>query len=114
DLRLGVGVSVLLKLSREDPFQLGVPIAMLRMDAQVIAEQQRELLRPAAGSSHMDVRPTRPGCLAEVALRLFGVLGAKHQTQPLQRHAIGINGIEYRYGDLDIDNGLGSEARHSR
>src|SRR5437588_9305444 len=62
----------------------------------------------------MDVRPPRPRCLAEVALREFGVLGAKHQTQPLKRHSISVNRIKRRNGDLDINNRLRVEPGHRR
>src|SRR6201985_3397789 len=78
--RLGVGVrrAIVGELRGKAPFEVLVGRRVVRVGAQVVAEQQRELLGEAARPPDMDVGARLARRFTEVPLGALGVVRAVH------------------------------------
>jgi hypothetical protein len=86
-LSAGVGPAIVRVARSEAPFDCLVSGGSFAVDAQEVAEQQRELLREAASFADVDVGPRLSWWFPEVALRPLGVVGTVGEAGLLERVA---------------------------
>jgi hypothetical protein len=84
------------------------------VDAQVVAEEQRELLGEAAGPTHVDVRPSEPRLLAKVALGQLWVVGPPHEPTLFDLQAVVLDELDVGHRHLHIDDRFGIEPGDGR
>ena len=82
------------------------------MGPKVVAEEQWELLGEAARPTHVDVRALLARWLPEVPFGAFGVIRAVDVAEPFKRAPEGVDRLEERDRDLDVEHGLGCEPEH--